>query len=105
MESLRKLNHVLAEMNNHLKHIETVLHNPSKADNGWLDPQDVCRRLRISKRTLDHYREMGFLPYSKLGGKVFYREKDLNEYLEKHLVQKRAIKGSQKTARKIPRRN
>ncbi|NCA77069.1 MAG: DNA-binding protein [Alphaproteobacteria bacterium] len=85
MESIRQLNHVLSEMKNQLKQIELVLQNPIKPDCGWLDHQDVCRRLKISKRTLDHYREMGFLPYSKLGGKVYYRESDLNEYLEKHI--------------------
>ena len=86
MESIRQLNRVLSEINNHLKHIETLLNQPSRPGNDWLDHQDVCRRLRISKRTLDHYREMGLLPFSKLGGKVNYRGRGIDEYLEKHIV-------------------
>ena len=47
----------------------------------WLDNDDVCRILRISKRTLQTLRDNGTLPYFKLGGKVLYRESDLEELL------------------------
>jgi len=89
MESIRQLNRVLSEIKNQLKTIETSLQQPLRPGNDWLDHQDVCRRLRISKRTLDHYRETGLLPFSKLGGNFYYRRRDIDEYLEKHIVLRR----------------
>ena len=48
----------------------------------WLDNQDVCQILNISRRTLQEYRNDGVLPYILLGGKVLYRESDLEKVLE-----------------------
>ena len=31
----------------------------------WMDNRDVCEVLRISKRTLQVYREKGLLPYTR----------------------------------------
>lgn len=56
--------------------------SPPAAD-GWLDAQDVCRRLGISKRTLQMYRTAGQLPFSNVGGKYFYREQDVAGYLKR----------------------
>ena len=36
----------------------------------WLDNQDVCQMLKVSRRTLQEYRNDGVLPYILLGGKV-----------------------------------
>ena len=40
------------------------------------------KRLKISRRTLQEYRDSGIVPYVKLGGKVLYRESDLEKLLE-----------------------
>jgi hypothetical protein len=34
---------------------------------GWLDHQDVCLKLKISKRTLQTLRDNGTLAYTKIG--------------------------------------
>jgi DNA-binding transcriptional MerR regulator len=60
--------------------------NPAKND--WLDNQEICLRLHISKRTLASYREQGLLPYSKIGGKVYCRVSDIDDYLTTHTVRK-----------------
>ena len=59
----------------------------------WLDNDEVCRNLKISKRTLQTLRDRsaegrlqgknGTLPYFKLGGKVLYRESDLEALLQR----------------------
>lgn len=53
----------------------------------WLDNQDVCQLLGISKRTLQSYRDNRTLPYTQIGHKMFYNpvdvEKVLNESLSK----------------------
>ena len=39
----------------------------------WMDNQEVCGILRISKRTLQVYREKGLLPFTRIKNKFFYQ--------------------------------
>lgn len=48
----------------------------------WMDNRDVCEVLRISKRTLQVYREKGLLPYTRIKNKIFYRPEDVQKLLE-----------------------
>jgi hypothetical protein len=43
----------------------------------WLDSQDVCITLGISKRTLQSLRDYGKLRYAMVGRKMYYRPKDV----------------------------
>ena len=43
----------------------------------WLDTQEVCLALNISKRSLQSYRDYGIIPCSFIGGKYMYKESDL----------------------------
>lgn len=61
--------------------------DPQTSD-GYMDSADVCRVLSITKRTLQSYRDKGILPYTRIGGKFFYRERDLADYLERGTVKK-----------------
>lgn len=47
----------------------------------WLDNQDVCQLLSISKRTLQSYRDNGTLPYSQMGHKMLYKPADVEKVL------------------------
>ena len=48
----------------------------------YLTDSEVASILKVSRRTLQEYRTNGILPYILLGGKVLYRESDLEEVLE-----------------------
>ena len=48
----------------------------------WLDNQDVCDTLGISKRTLQTYREKGLLPFSRIKHKLFYKPEDVEKLLQ-----------------------
>ncbi len=50
----------------------------------WMDNQDVCELLHISKRTLQHYRDTGKLPFSQIGAKIYYKASDIDTFLNKH---------------------
>ncbi|MBU2018517.1 MAG: helix-turn-helix domain-containing protein [Bacteroidetes bacterium] len=47
----------------------------------WMDNQDVCQLLKISKRTLQHYRDSGKIPFSQRGAKIYYKASDIDEFL------------------------
>jgi len=51
-----------------------------------LDSQDVCLLLNVTKRTLQTYRDKKLLPYTSVGGKFFYRESDVAEYLKSKTI-------------------
>ena len=48
----------------------------------WLHNGDVCKLLNISKRTLQHYRDIGVLPFSQIGHKCYYRREDVDRLLK-----------------------
>lgn len=48
----------------------------------YLTDREVAESLRVSRRTLQEYRNDRLLPYILLGGKVLYPESGLREVLE-----------------------
>jgi len=48
----------------------------------YLTDREVAQILKVSRRTLREYRNDGVIPYILLGGKVLYRESDLESVLE-----------------------
>ncbi len=48
----------------------------------WLDNQEGCQTLGITKRTLQTYRENGMLPFCRIRHKVFYKPEDVEKLLE-----------------------
>jgi len=50
----------------------------------WLDLQEACQLLKISKRTLQTYRDNGTLPFSQVGGKIYFKASDIEHHLENH---------------------
>jgi len=52
----------------------------------WLDKQDILQRMHISSGTLFKWRKKGLLPYSRIFGKIYYRESDLLKLLQSTIV-------------------
>ena len=44
--------------------------------------EELSQRLKISRRSLQDYRNQGRIPYIKLGGKILYRSSDIERMLE-----------------------
>jgi len=64
--------------------VETLCRdNGDKALQKWLDNQDVCEILNISKRTLQTYRDNGTLPFTQVNHKIYYRLGDVEELIHK----------------------
>ncbi|MDD4432301.1 MAG: helix-turn-helix domain-containing protein [Parabacteroides sp.] len=54
-------------------------------DEKLLDNQDLAFLLKVSKRTLQHYRSDGKLPYFMIGHKTYYRTSDVREFVRQHM--------------------
>lgn len=48
----------------------------------FMTDKEVSEQLRISRRTLQEYRNEGRIPYILLGGKVLYKESDIERTLQ-----------------------
>ena len=48
----------------------------------WMDNQDVCQILNITKRTLQTYRDNGMLPYTMIGHKSYYKPEDVERIIK-----------------------
>ena len=48
----------------------------------YLTDKEVSERLKISRRTLQDYRNEGKIPYCQIGGKIIYRASDLQKILD-----------------------
>ena len=57
-------------------------YRPLLDDERYLTDREVAEILKVSRRTLQEYRNDGVLPYILFGGKVLYRESDLERVLE-----------------------
>lgn len=67
-----------------LAHIESLTRNycPTLRGERFLTDKEVSLRLKVSRRTLQEYRTHGRIPYIQLGGKIIYRESDIQKMLE-----------------------
>lgn len=50
----------------------------------WLDNQQVCQVLNISKRLLQMYRDDKLLPFSQINHKIYYKATDVEKFLSKN---------------------
>lgn len=68
-----------------LENVEALTASFKPVLNGehYLTDQDISQRLHISRRTLQEYRNTGKIPYILFGGKVLYKESDIEKMLEK----------------------
>ena len=48
----------------------------------YLTDAELAKCLKISRRTLQEYRNNGIIPFYHVGGKILYREADIEEFLE-----------------------
>ncbi len=67
-----------------LDDIENMVKNckPTLGGERYLTDKEVSARLKVSRRTLQDYRNEGRIPYYQLGGKVLYRESDIQRVLD-----------------------
>lgn len=75
---------LLQEMQKQSKWLSAFLENYSTPLDGerYLTDKEVSELLRVSRRTLQEYRNNRVLPFILLGGKVLYPESGLREVLE-----------------------
>ena len=82
----------LQVINDRLAKIEKALaHQGPKDDDPYLDTEQVMRKLNVSRRTLQKWRDEGRIKYSAVSGKFYYRQSAIDEMLTKHEVREKFL--------------
>ena len=88
MEVIAVQKSVLNGMANELKALLELTENatqkytPIFKEEKWLDNQEVCLMMNITKRTLQTYKDKGLLPHSRLNRKNYYKRSDVQALLK-----------------------
>ena len=59
----------------------TADYRPTLGGERFFTDKEVSARLKVSRRTLQDYRNEGRIAYIQLGGKILYRESDIERML------------------------
>lgn len=75
-----------ALLDNMEKKVERLARDNRPPFNGerFLTDRELSGTLRISRRCLQDYRDQGRIPYIQLGGKILYRQSDIEKLLEEN---------------------
>lgn len=89
MYGINSLIKLIIRIDQKLSEIIIILNMPAEpqADqpraSNWLDNQDVMQKLKISESTLKRRRQEGIIPSTRIKGKYYYQEADIQELLNK----------------------
>ena len=53
-----------------------------------LDNTDLCLMLNVSKRSLQRYRSLGWLPFKRIDQKTYYLESEVQGFISEHFGNK-----------------
>ena len=86
-EMITKNHALVAEFGNSLdrlldnvEHL-TAHYRPTLGGERFFTDKEVSARLKVSRRTLQDYRNNGVVSYYQLGGKILYKESDIERML------------------------
>lgn len=80
----RTYEYMIAQLNriqNHINELYSI--EKSMLEDRWIDSTELARRLNIPLTTLQSYRAVGKLGFSKIGHKVYYRVGDIERLVRK----------------------
>ncbi len=60
-------------------------------ENEWIDNDTLLKRLGISRKTAQAYRDNGLISFSQVGNKIYYRNGDVEEFLMNHRIKRREV--------------
>ena len=65
------------------KKIDRLLRGNAQQEK-WLTIDETCQILKISRRTLQNYRDKNLLPFSQVGNKIYFKASDVYGFLEQN---------------------
>ena len=88
----RTFSYVCERFTEFAKRIESLCSTHTQKVENWLDSQEVCLLLGVSKRTLQYYRSSGRLAYSQIGSKIYYKSADIEKIISNSEIRNQSNK-------------
>ena len=76
----------ISSLDSMLNGIESIVKHYKPHLNGerFLSNHEVSKKLNVSLRTLQEWRDTGLIPFIQIKGKIIYRQSDIDKLLQKH---------------------
>lgn len=76
----------ISSLDSMLDDIESIVKHYKSHLNGecFLSNNEVSKKLSVSLRTLQEWRDTGLIPFIQIKGKIIYRQSDIDKLLQKH---------------------
>ena len=76
----------ISSLDSMLSGIESIVKHYKPHLNGerFLSNNEVSKKLNVSLRTLQEWRDTGLIPFIQIKGKIIYRQSDIDQLLQKH---------------------
>ena len=76
----------ISSLDSMLNGIESIVKHYKPHLNGerFLSNHEVSKKLNVSLRTLQEWRDTGLIPFIQIKGKIIYRQNDIDKLLQKH---------------------
>ena len=75
----------IVKMEEALKELASELKKLNKQPkSSWLSTKEAATMLQVTTRTMQNYRDEGRIPFSQIGSKIYYKESDIEDFLELH---------------------
>ena len=77
---------IISSLDSMLNDIEIIVKHYKPHLNGerFLSNHEVSKKLNVSLRTLQEWRDTGLIPFIQIKGKIIYRQSDIDKLLQKH---------------------
>ena len=76
----------ISSLDSMLSGIESIVKHYKPHLNGerFLSNNEVSKKLNVSLRTLQEWRDTGLIPFIQIKGKIIYCQSDIDKLLQKH---------------------
>lgn len=86
VEDYKALQCVLVRLESKLDKI-----TPEQLDNVTYRPEEVCKMLAISPKTLQNYWDKDLIGFSQVGAKIWFTANDVQEFLTRNRIQAKGL--------------
>ena len=79
----------ISSLDSMLNGIKSIVKHYKPHLNGerFLSNHEVSKKLNVSLRTLQEWRDTGLIPFIQIKGKIIYRQSDIDKLLQKHYLE------------------
>lgn len=88
MKEPLKIEELLQRLDNSLQQLNTVSQTSKRIFIGerFYTDKELSDRIKISRRTLQEWRNSGVIDFIHIGGKIIYKESDILKILDSHYI-------------------